>query len=83
MGSYSEVHCERTRRRVMEDLPQPPSPQIVMEMGIAGWGAEELWWKEPLCAAASGSGLVVAATEDSRVIAVSCLWFCCLIQTNG
>ena len=30
MGSYSCVHCERTRRNVMEDFPQPPSPQIVI-----------------------------------------------------
>lgn len=30
MGSYSCVHCERTRRSVMEDLPQPPSPQMVI-----------------------------------------------------
>lgn len=37
VGSYSDVHCERTRRRVMEDLPAPPSPQMVMLIGIGGW----------------------------------------------
>src|ERR1700761_1095082 len=37
VGSYSDVHCERTRRSVMDDLPQPPSPQMVMEMGTGGW----------------------------------------------
>lgn len=37
VGSYSDVHCERTRRRVMEDLPAPPSPQIVMLIGMGGW----------------------------------------------
>jgi hypothetical protein len=31
-ATYSWVHCERTRRRVMEDLPHPPSPQMVMEI---------------------------------------------------
>jgi len=36
VGSYSDVHCERTRRKVMEDLPAPPSPQIVMEIGTGG-----------------------------------------------
>jgi hypothetical protein len=25
----------------MEDLPQPPSPQMVMEMGTGGWEASE------------------------------------------
>lgn len=38
VGSYSCVHCERTNRRVIEDLPQPPSPQIVIVMR---WGSEE------------------------------------------
>lgn len=38
MGSYSCVHCERTRRSVMEDLPQPPSPQMVI---VILWGSEE------------------------------------------
>lgn len=36
VGSYSDVHCERTRRSVMDDLPQPPSPHMVMEMGTGG-----------------------------------------------
>lgn len=39
VGSYSCVHCERTKRRVMEDLPQPPSPQMVIVMR---WGSEEV-----------------------------------------
>jgi hypothetical protein len=38
VGSYSCVHCERTSRRVMEDFPQPPSPQIVI---VIRWGSEE------------------------------------------
>lgn len=36
VGSYSDVHWERTRRKVMEDLPAPPSPQIVIEIGTGG-----------------------------------------------
>ena len=36
VGSYSDVHCERTRRSVMLDFPAPPSPQMVMEMGVGG-----------------------------------------------
>ncbi len=36
VGSYSCVHCERTRRSVMLDLPQPPSPQIVI---VIRWGS--------------------------------------------
>lgn len=36
VGSYSLVQAERTSRSVMEDLPQPPSPQMVMEMGMGG-----------------------------------------------
>lgn len=36
VGSYSLVQAERTSRSVMDDLPQPPSPQIVMLMGIGG-----------------------------------------------
>lgn len=36
VGSYSLVQAERTSRSVMDDLPQPPSPQIVMEMGMGG-----------------------------------------------
>jgi hypothetical protein len=39
VGSYSCVHCERTRRRVMEDLPQPPSPQMVI---VIRWGSEDI-----------------------------------------
>lgn len=35
VGSYSEVHWERTRRRVMLLLPHPPSPQMVM---VIFWG---------------------------------------------
>lgn len=35
VGSYSEVHWERTRRRVMLDFPAPPSPQMVM---VIFWG---------------------------------------------
>lgn len=37
VGSYSCVHCERTRRSVMEDLPQPPSPQMVI---VILWGSD-------------------------------------------
>ena len=37
VGSYSEVHCDLTSRNVIEDLPQPPSPHMVMDMGIGGW----------------------------------------------
>lgn len=47
MGSYSWVHWERTRRRVILDLPQPPSPQIVM---VIFWGASEdilRWFGRP------------------------------------
>jgi hypothetical protein len=36
VGSYSDVHCERTSRNVMEDFPHPPSPQMVMDIGIGG-----------------------------------------------
>jgi hypothetical protein len=36
VGSYSDVHWLRTRRSVMDDLPHPPSPQMVMEMGTGG-----------------------------------------------
>lgn len=32
IGTYSEVHCDLTRRSVIEDLPHPPSPQIVIDI---------------------------------------------------
>lgn len=34
-STYSCVHWLRTRRRVMEDLPQPPSPQTVIDIRCA------------------------------------------------
>ena len=40
VGSYSDVHCERTSRKVIELLPHPPSPHIVMLMGTGGWGSD-------------------------------------------
>jgi hypothetical protein len=46
VGSYSLVHWERTRRRVMLDLPQPPSPQMVMVMRC--WSSILLVWGEEM-----------------------------------
>lgn len=29
----------------MDDLPQPPSPQMVMLIGIGGWAVEDVEWE--------------------------------------
>lgn len=54
VGSYSEVHCERTRRRVMDDLPQPPSPQMVIVMGIGGCAGSAIVGVVALCGGSRG-----------------------------
>lgn len=71
VGSYSEVHCDRTRRRVIEDLPQPPSPQMVMAMGtgVGGWAAiatEVCVWRGGGC----GSRDSRSARRNSRMVRV-------------
>jgi len=42
--TYSEVHCDLTRRKVIEDLPQPPSPQMVIEILSAIFADGSLCW---------------------------------------